>query len=85
MARDFLYPIAFGILLSYLLYPIVNFFEKKVFPGLNIADHHGIGFAWRFCSQKDQHVMDELPPEKMINQIELLQHSGMNSVFRRAI
>ena len=32
LARDFLYPLAFGILLSYLLYPIVNFFEKKSLP-----------------------------------------------------
>jgi predicted PurR-regulated permease PerM len=33
MARDFLYPIAFGILLAYLLYPIVNFLEKMECPG----------------------------------------------------
>lgn len=32
VAKDFLYPITFGILLSYLLYPITNFFEKKNFP-----------------------------------------------------
>lgn len=28
-ARDFLYPLTFGFLLAYLLYPIVNFLEKK--------------------------------------------------------
>jgi len=32
MARAFLYPLAFGILLAYLLYPIVNFLEKKGMP-----------------------------------------------------
>jgi predicted PurR-regulated permease PerM len=32
MAKQFLYPLTFGILLSYLLYPIVNLLEKKGFP-----------------------------------------------------
>jgi len=32
VAKDFLYPLAFGILLSYLLYPLVNFLEKKGMP-----------------------------------------------------
>jgi len=32
MAKDFLYPVAFGILLSYLLYPIVNYIEKRGLP-----------------------------------------------------
>jgi len=32
LAKDFLYPLAFGILISYLLYPIVNYLEKKGFP-----------------------------------------------------
>lgn len=32
MARDFLYPLAFGILLSYMLYPLVNYLEKKGMP-----------------------------------------------------
>ncbi|MFP4289602.1 MAG: AI-2E family transporter [Bacteroidales bacterium] len=30
--RNFLYPIAFGFLLAYLLFPIVNFLEKKGVP-----------------------------------------------------
>ncbi|MFW5706704.1 MAG: AI-2E family transporter [Bacteroidota bacterium] len=30
--RDFLYPIAFGFLLAYLLFPIVNWLEKKSVP-----------------------------------------------------
>ncbi len=32
LARDFLYPLTFGMLLSYLLYPIANFLEKKGLP-----------------------------------------------------
>jgi predicted PurR-regulated permease PerM len=32
LAKDFLYPIAFGVLISYLLFPIVNFLEKKGLP-----------------------------------------------------
>jgi|WetSurMetagenome_2_1015567.scaffolds.fasta_scaffold28608_3 predicted PurR-regulated permease PerM len=32
MAKQFLYPLAFGVMLSYLLYPIVNFLEKKGIP-----------------------------------------------------
>jgi predicted PurR-regulated permease PerM len=32
MARDFLYPLTFAVLISYLLYPIVNYLEKKGIP-----------------------------------------------------
>jgi len=31
-ARNFLFPLAFGALFSYLLYPVVNFLEKRRFP-----------------------------------------------------
>ena len=31
-ARDFLYPIFFGVLIAYLLYPLVNFLEKHRIP-----------------------------------------------------
>lgn len=31
-ARDFLYPITLGVLASYLLFPVVNFLEKKKVP-----------------------------------------------------
>ncbi|MFW5886692.1 MAG: AI-2E family transporter, partial [Bacteroidota bacterium] len=31
-ARDFLYPIAFGVLLSYLFLPVANYLEKEGFP-----------------------------------------------------
>ena len=32
LAKNFLYPITFGILLAYLLYPVANYLEKKNFP-----------------------------------------------------
>jgi predicted PurR-regulated permease PerM len=32
VARQFLYPLSFGILLAYMLYPIVNYLEKKGMP-----------------------------------------------------
>lgn len=32
MAKDFLYPLTFGMFLSYLLFPIVNYLEKKGVP-----------------------------------------------------
>ena len=31
-AKNFLYPLAFGVLFSYLLYPLTNFLEKKGIP-----------------------------------------------------
>jgi predicted PurR-regulated permease PerM len=31
-ARNFLFPLAFGVFLSYLLYPLANFLEKHHFP-----------------------------------------------------
>lgn len=31
-ARNFLYPLAFGLLISYLLFPVVNFLEHHKFP-----------------------------------------------------
>jgi predicted PurR-regulated permease PerM len=32
LAREFLYPLVFGMLLAYLLYPLVNYLEKKGIP-----------------------------------------------------
>jgi len=82
LARDFLYPIAFGILLSYLLYPIVNFFEKKSFPRI-FAILLTIVMALAlfailaiFVLKRISMFMDDLPlfREKTISQIEALQH-----------
>jgi predicted PurR-regulated permease PerM len=83
LARDFLYPLAFGILLSYLLFPIVNFFEKKGFPRIfsilltilaAIAVFIAIGI---FVLKHVSLFMDELPRFKVttVNHIESLQKS----------
>lgn len=50
-ARDFLYPLAIALLLSYLLYPVVVFLEKKGIPRI-LANLLGIllGFAIIFTS-----------------------------------
>ncbi len=42
-ARDFLYPIVLGVLFGYLVYPIVNYFEKKGLPRIP-ASLIGIAF-----------------------------------------
>jgi predicted PurR-regulated permease PerM len=83
LARDFLYPLAFGILLAYLLYPIVNYFEKKGLPRIfsilltiltAIAVFIAIG---TFVLKHVSLFMDELPRfrETTINHIESLQES----------
>jgi len=83
LARDFLYPIAFGILISYLLYPIVNFFEKKSFPRifsimltiiLALALFAALAL---FVLKRISLFLDELPMfrEMTISHIESLQHS----------
>jgi len=82
LARDFLYPLAFGILLAYLLYPIVNFLEKKGFPRIlsilltivaAVAFFVVIGM---FVLKRINLFMDELPKfrELTINHIESLQN-----------
>jgi predicted PurR-regulated permease PerM len=83
LARDFLYPIAFGIMISYLLYPIVNFLEKKSLPRifsilLTIVLALAVFAALAvFVLKRISLFMDDLPVfrEKMINHIESLQHS----------
>lgn len=83
LARDFLYPLAFGILLSYLLYPIVNFLEKKGFPRIlsilltilaAVAVFVTIAI---FVLKRVNLFMDELPKfrQMTISHIESLQKS----------
>lgn len=81
LARDFLYPLAFGILLSYLLYPIVNFLEKKGVPRI-LAILTGIlagalvfTFIGIFVFKRISMFTDELPlfRQKMIAHIERFQ------------
>ena len=83
LAKDFLYPLAFGILLSYLLYPIVNYLEKKGFPRiLSImltiltSSVHFYSYC-DLCIETGQPFMDELPRfrEMTINHIESFQKS----------
>lgn len=82
LAKDFLYPLAFGIMLSYLLYPIVNFFEKKSLPRIlsimialviGIVVFGGLSF---FVLKRVSLFLDELPlfREKTISNIVAFQH-----------
>ena len=81
LARDFLYPLAFGILLSYLLYPIVNYLEKKGFPRILsilltiLAAVAGFIAIAVFVLKRVNLFMDELPRfrEMTVDNIESLQ------------
>ncbi len=81
LAKDFLYPLAFGILISYLLYPIVNFLEKKGFPRilsilLTILAAVALFVAMAiFVLKRVNMFIDELPKfrDMTINHIESLQ------------
>jgi predicted PurR-regulated permease PerM len=83
LARDFLYPLAFGILLSYLLYPIVNFLEKKGFPRILsilvtiLAAVAVFVVITIFVLKRVNLFMDELPKfrQMTVNHIESLQKS----------
>ena len=81
LAKDFLYPLCFGILLSYLLYPIINFLEKKGVPRI-VAILAGIlagalvfTFIGIFVFKRISMFTDELPlfRQKMITHIEQFQ------------
>lgn len=81
VARDFLYPLAFGILFSYLLYPFVNLLEKKGLPRI-VAILIGIlclaivfGFMGAFILKRINLFMEELPSfrEKTISHMNALQ------------
>ncbi|MBP1669573.1 MAG: hypothetical protein H6Q21_1939, partial [Bacteroidetes bacterium] len=81
LAKDFLYPLAFGMLLSYLLYPIVNFLEKKGVPRILailtgiIAGALVFTFIGIFVFKRISMFTDELPlfRQKMITHIEQFQ------------
>jgi predicted PurR-regulated permease PerM len=83
LAKEFLYPLAFGILLSYLLYPIVNFLEKKGIPRifsivltilLAVAVVTTLAV---FVIKRANIFMDELPGlrEKTANNLGILEKS----------
>jgi predicted PurR-regulated permease PerM len=81
LAKDFLYPLCFGILLSYLLYPIVNFLEKKGVPRILAILAAILGsalvftFIGIFVFKRINMFTDELPQfrQKMIYHIEQFQ------------
>jgi predicted PurR-regulated permease PerM len=82
MAKAFLYPLAFGILLTYLLYPIVNFLEKKGMPRILsilipiIIALIMFAFLAVFVLKRISLFMDDLPyfREKTISHINTMQH-----------
>lgn len=66
-AKEFLYPLVFGALLAYLLYPLANFFEKKLFPRvfsillsemIGIIVIYGIGL---FLVRQVSRIIDDFP------------------------
>jgi len=81
MARDFLYPLAIGILFSYLLYPWVNYLEKKGFPRILailtciVLAAVLVAFLAAFILERFSQFMDDLPSfrEKTINHLDALQ------------
>jgi predicted PurR-regulated permease PerM len=88
LARDFLYPLAFGILLSYLLYPIANFLEKKSFPrilaillSIVIATIIVTGITI-FIIKRISAFSNDLPyfRDKAIQNIRLLEETIKNSI-----
>lgn len=88
LAKDFLYPIAFGVLLSYLLFPIANFLEKKGLPRI-LAILVSIIFAaiivtaiTIFIIKRINAFSDDLPlfREKAIQNIKLLEEAIKNSI-----
>ncbi|MBN2480904.1 MAG: AI-2E family transporter [Bacteroidales bacterium] len=81
VARNFLYPLAFGILFSYLLYPGVNYLEKKGFPRILailifiILVAALFGFAVTIILKNSYRFVEELPAirEKTISHLNALQ------------
>jgi predicted PurR-regulated permease PerM len=83
MARDFLYPLALGVLISYLLFPIVNFLEKKgvsrilsIMLPLLVALAVFV-FLFIFITKRISIFMEELPyfKEKTIEHIGDIQQN----------
>ncbi|MBN1158249.1 MAG: AI-2E family transporter [Bacteroidales bacterium] len=81
IARNFLYPLAFGILFSYMLYPGVNYLEKKGFPRILailifiVLAAAVFGFAVTIILKNSNRFLEELPAlrVKTINHLDALQ------------
>lgn len=86
VARDFLYPIAFGFLLAYLLYPIANFLEMHRVPRILtilisiILAIVVIGGIFTFFYEQLTHLLDDFATlkRKALRNIESLQTSLQN-------
>jgi len=82
MAREFLYPLAFAVLLAYLLYPLVNFLEKKGVPRIFsillpiLVAITFFVFLAIFVLKRINLFLDDLPyfKEKTIEHITDIQH-----------
>lgn len=81
MAKDFLYPLTIGILIAYLLFPVVNYLEKKGLPRILsiliplIFSLALVVLLGTFVFKRLTLFMDDLPifKEKTIEHIEELQ------------
>ncbi len=81
MARAFLYPLALGILLAYMLYPVVNYLEKKGMPRIFsillplLAGTAIVVFMALLLLKRINLFMDELPyfRDKTVEHIESIQ------------
>jgi len=82
MAKQFLYPLTFGILLAYMLYPIVNYLEKKGMPRIFsilvpiLVALTFFVFLAIFILKRINLFMDELPyfRDKAIEHISAIQY-----------
>ncbi len=81
VAKEFLYPLSFGILLAYMLYPIVNYLEKKGMPRIFsillplLAGIAVVFFMALFVLKRINLFLDDLPyfRDKTIEHIESMQ------------
>lgn len=88
MARDFLYPLTIGVLISYLLFPVVNYLEKKGIPRILsilipiIASIGLVVFVAIIVFKRLTLFMDDLPlfQKKIIEQIEQLSELIENNL-----
>lgn len=86
VAREFLYPIAFGFLLSYLLYPIANFLEMHRIPRILailisiILAIVVIGSIFTFFYEQLANLIDDFDTlkKKALRNIDTLQTSIQN-------
>ncbi len=87
IAKGFLYPVAFGILLAYLLFPVANYLEKHHFPRILsilisiILAIAVLGGGIYFIYTQVGRLVSDFPALKKqaLQNIELLQHTIGNA------